>query len=124
METYDGNAEMAAGIGIVGFIIYIALYLFFAYCLKVIAEKTGHTENSWWAWVPIMNMLLLLQIAQKPMWWFILLLIPIVNIIVGIIVLMEVAKARGKEGWWGIIAAIIPFVGFPYLAFSDNAATA
>ncbi len=122
METYDGNAGLMAGIGIVGTIIYILFYLFFAYCLKLIAEKTGRTENSWWAWIPILNMLLLLQIAQKPMWWFILMLIPLVNIVIAIVVLMEVAKARGKEGWWGIIAALIPIVGIPYLAFSDDGA--
>lgn len=123
MESYDsGNAGLFASMGvmIVLLVFYAALYILLAVCLKRIAEKTGITENSWWAWVPILNFLLLLQIAGKPAWWIVLMLIPIVNFVVSIIVLMEVAKARGKEPWWGIVTAIIPFVGFPYLAFSED----
>ena len=124
METYDQNAGAGIAIGmmIFAFVIGIAFYLFFGYCMKLIAEKTGHTENSWWAWIPIMNILLLLQVAGKEAWWIVLFLIPGVNIIVSIIVWMEVAKARGKENWWGIIAALFAIIGIPYLAFSDSEA--
>ena len=119
--TYTDNTGMLAGMfGMGFFVVAIIVYLFMAYCLKMIAEKTGHSENAWWAWIPIMNYLLLLQIAGKPAWWLVLLLIPFVNFIVLIVVMMEVAKARGKESFWGIIAALVPIVGWPYLAFSDG----
>lgn len=126
MESYDsGSAGLFASMGVMIFmlVLYAALYILIAVSLKRIAERTGITENSWWAWVPILNFLLMLQIAGKPAWWIVLMLIPFVNFIVSIIVLMEVAKARGKEAWWGIVTAIIPFVGFPYLAFSDDSAS-
>lgn len=125
MESYDsGSAGLFASMGvmIVMLVFYAALYILIAVSLKRIAERTGITENSWWAWVPILNFLLMLQIAGKPAWWIVLMLIPFVNFVVSIIVLMEVAKARGKEAWWGIVTAIIPFVGFPYLAFSEDTA--
>jgi hypothetical protein len=118
--TYTENTGLLAGMGVGILIFYLIVYLFFAYCLKLVAEKTGHTEKSWWAWIPIMNGLLLLEIAGKPMWWFILFLVPLVNIVIYIIVMMEVAKARGKESWWGIIAVFVGIVGWPYLAFSDG----
>lgn len=108
-------------IGLVGFIIQIGIYLFFAYCLKVIADKTGHSENSWWAWIPIVQVLLMLQIADKPLWWIILFLIPLVNIVIAIIVMMAIAERRGKPSWIGILL-IVPLVNFfvlPYLAFAD-----
>lgn len=102
-------------------IIQIGIYLFFAYCLKVIADKTGNSENSWWAWIPIIQVLLMLQIAAKPLWWIILFFIPIVNIVIAIIVMMAIAEKRGKPSWIGILV-IVPLVNIfilPYLAFSD-----
>ena len=96
-------------------------YVYMAVCLMIIANKTGHTENSWFAWIPILNIILMLQVADKPIWWIILLLIPLVNIVMGIIIWMAIAEARGKESWWGILM-IIPVVGLivpGVLAFSD-----
>lgn len=116
---------MEDGGGPLGFLfalaIQVGIYLFFAYCLKVIADKTGHTENSWWAWIPIVQVLLMLQVAGKPLWWIVLLLIPLVNIVIGIIVMMAIAENRGKPSWVGLLV-LIPFVNvllLPYLAFSD-----
>jgi hypothetical protein len=70
--------------------------------------------------VPILNILILLKVANKPAWWLVLYIIPFVNFVVSILVMMEVAKARGKEAIWGLVAALLPIVGLPYLAFSDS----
>ncbi len=103
-----------------GIIVFLVIYAYLAYSLQVIADKTN-TENSWLAWIPIANIYLMCKIAGKPGWWFILFLIPIVNIVIGIIVLMKIAELRGKPGWVGILW-ILPVVGLiipGYLAFSD-----
>lgn len=101
-------------------IVFIAFYVYLAYSLQVIADKTN-TENSWLAWIPIVNLYLLCKIADKPGWWILLFLIPIVNIVVFIIVGMKIAELRGKPGWLGIVW-VIPVVGLiipGYLAFAD-----
>lgn len=101
-------------------ILCVALYVYIALALQTIATKT-HTENPWLAWIPIANIFLMINIAKKPLWWFVLMLIPFVNIIIGIILWMAVAEARGKPGWWGILI-IVPIVGLivpGYLAWSD-----
>ncbi len=88
--------------------------------LQTIADKTK-TENSWLAWIPIANLVLMLNIAKKPMWWFILFLVPIVNIVIAIMVWMAVAEARGKPSWWGILT-IVPVANLivpGVLAWSD-----
>ncbi|MCX6737387.1 MAG: zinc ribbon domain-containing protein [Candidatus Parcubacteria bacterium] len=95
-------------------------YIYLAVSLQVLAKKTG-TENGWMAWIPIADIFLMINIAKKPLWWFILLLIPIVNIVIGIILWMAIAERRGKEGWIGILL-IVPIVGIAvpgYLAFFD-----
>jgi len=96
-------------------------YIYLAVCLQVLAKKTG-TENGWMAWIPIADIFLMINIAKKPLWWFILLLIPIVNIVIGIILWMAIAERRGKENWIGILL-IVPIVGIfvpGYLAFFDS----
>jgi hypothetical protein len=85
-----------------------------------IAAKTN-TPNGWLAWIPIANIILMLNIARKPIWWIVLFLIPLVNIVMIILVWMGVAEARNKPSWWGILI-IVPIVNLivpGYLAWSD-----
>ena len=95
-------------------------YVYVALALQTIAQKTN-TANAWLAWIPIANIILMLEIAKKPIWWIILFFIPLVNLIMSIIVWMGIAEARGKPNWWGILL-IIPVVNIivpGYLAWSD-----
>lgn len=102
-------------------IIFLVVYIYMAICLMKMAKKTN-TPNAWFAWIPILNVILMLQIAKKPLWWIILFLIPLVNIVMAIIVWMEIAKALGKPEWLGILM-IVPIANLivpGYLAFSHN----
>jgi hypothetical protein len=120
----ENNPMAAAGLGIglimVFLIIGAAAYVYMSLALQTIADKTK-TENSWLAWIPIANLVLMLNIAKKPMWWFILFLVPFVNIVIAIMVWMAVAEARGKPSWWGILT-IVPIANLivpGVLAWSD-----
>jgi hypothetical protein len=102
------------------FLFLAVLYVYMSLALMTIATKTN-TQNGWLAWIPIANLFLMLNIAQKPAWWFILFLIPLVNIVIFIIIWMAIAEARHKPNWWGILM-IVPVVGIvvpAYLAWSD-----
>jgi hypothetical protein len=116
------NRSPAAAGGSLVFLLFIglAIYVYTALAVQTIAQKTN-TENPWLAWIPIANLILLLNIAKKPIWWIVLCLIPLVNIIIFIIVWMAVAEARGKPGWVGVLL-IVPVLGalMPgYLAWAD-----
>lgn len=84
----------------------IGVYVWVALCLYTIARKTN-TENPWLAWIPIANIILACQIAGKPWWWIFLFFIPIVNIVLGIIVMWNICEARGKPGWLGLLVFIL-----------------
>jgi hypothetical protein len=120
---FEGRGAAAAAIGVMMlvFLVFFAVfYVYFALALQTIAKKTN-TENPWLAWIPIVNIILMLNVAKKPLWWFILCLIPLVNIVIMIIVWMAIAEARGKPNWWGILM-IVPLVNLivpGYLAWSD-----
>ena len=115
------NPAMGAGLGIGILIVYAVFYIFFAFCLAKIAEKTGQPFKTAliMALIPIANIILLLQIAGKPLWWIILILIPIVNIVILVLVWMAIAEKRGKPGWWGVLmlVPIANLVVFLILAF-------
>lgn len=86
-----------------------AVYLYFAIVLTALAVKT-RTPNAWLAWIPIGNAFLLISIARRSPATFLLLLIPIVNIIVGAMLWMSVAENRGKPAWTGALF-FIPGLG-------------
>jgi hypothetical protein len=117
----SGAAFAAAGIAFLFMaVIGIALYVYFSLALQTIAKKTN-TENAWWAWIPIIQAVLMLNIAKKPVWWIILFFIPLVNIVIIILTFMAIAEARNKPNWWGILM-IIPVVNLivpGYLAWAD-----
>ena len=108
-----------------GFLMFVLLfaaagYVYMALALQTIAQKTN-TNDAWLAWIPIVNIVLMLNIGKKPIWWIVLFFIPIVNIVMVILVWMAVAEARSKPGWWGILT-IVPLVNLivpGYLAWSD-----
>ena len=95
----------------VGYVIFwIALYIWMALCLHIIANKTD-TQNPWLAWIPIANIYLMCKVGSKPGWLTILFFIPLVNIVIGIIVWMGIAEARNRPSWLGVLM-IIPIVNF------------
>jgi hypothetical protein len=76
-------------------------------------------KPGWGCIIPIYNLILILEIAGRPIWWFILLLIPFVNLIVAIIVLMDVAKRFGQGAGFGLGLFFLGFIFWPILGFGD-----
>src|SRR5436305_8721961 len=82
-----------------------------------IFTKAG--KPGWAAIIPIYNLIVLLEIAGKPLWWFILMLIPFVNIVVFIMVLVSIARNFGKGAGFAIGMLLLPFIFYPMLGFGD-----
>lgn len=89
-------------------LVFIIAYIYFALALQTIARKTN-TENGWWAWVPILQIILSLNVARKPMWWIVLCFIPFLNIVMFVLIWMGISKARNRPSWWGILL-LVPVV--------------
>lgn len=103
--------------GIVVLLIELAILVLMIASGWKIFTKAG--EPGWAAIVPIYNYIVMLKIVGRPMWWFLLFLVPVVNFIIGIIVAIDLAKAFGKGAGFGIGLIILPFVFAPMLAFGD-----
>lgn len=99
----------------------VIAYIYFALALQTIATKTN-TAHGWWAWIPLLQIILSINVARKPIWWIALCLIPFVNWVVLILIWMGIAQARNRPSWWGILL-MVPLVNFiivGILAWSDN----
>ena len=106
---------MEYGIGII--VLYVALIVFLIISYWKVFVKAG--KPGWAAIVPIYNIVVLLEIVGKPLWWIILLLIPFVNIVIGIILIFALAKAFGKSTGFGFGLLFLGFIFIPILAFGD-----
>jgi len=76
-------------------------------------------QPGWAAIIPFYNIYIMLKIANKPGWWLLLFFIPVVNIVIGIIVAIEIAKAFGQGAGFGIGLAFLGFIFYPILGFGD-----
>jgi hypothetical protein len=76
-------------------------------------------QPGWAAIIPIYNVYILLKIANRPWWWLLLMLIPLVNLVIAIIVAIDVAKAFGKGAGFGIGLALLGFIFYPILGFGS-----
>ena len=95
-------------------IVSILLYLFFCFCLFLIAKKLG-ISAPWLAFIPIINIWTIVSCAGKPWWWILLLLIPFINIIIVIILWVYITENMGKNKWLGLLM-IVPIVNYIFLA--------
>ena len=102
---------------------YLWMIFFFLLVAFVIAgvwkvfEKAG--QPGWASIIPIYNVIVLLQIVGRPIWWILLCLIPIVNIVVIFIVYIDLAKSFGKDVGFGIGLALLGAIFYPILGFGD-----
>ena len=117
MDSYDASAAAAAG----GFgfftLIWLAIAVFLLVAYWKMFVKAG--RPGWTAIIPIYNVIVLMQIIGKPEWWFLLFLIPGVNIVFCIIAMIALARAFGKSDGFAIGLFLLPFVFIPMLAFGN-----
>ncbi|MBC8046855.1 MAG: signal peptidase I [Fimbriimonadaceae bacterium] len=96
-------------ISIVG--VHVGLYKLF--------EKAGIA--GWKAFVPFYNYYLCVKLIGKPVWWFLLLFVPIVNAVMIFLIATELVKAYGKDGFWaGVASMMIPQFYYPFIGFDKK----
>ncbi|MEK6745245.1 MAG: DUF4124 domain-containing protein [Nitrospirota bacterium] len=117
----DLLTALLAGFMTVFLFITVGMYIFFSLCLYLIAKKLNVAE-AWAAWIPIIQAWPFLSSAGKPCWWVILLLVPLVNIFIGVYLWMCIAENLGRNKWLGLLMLlpIINFVFMGVLAFSKG----
>lgn len=113
-----------AGFGIIQLIIYIIIYVIFAFLLQKILERC-RVENAWFAWIPILNTYKIFEAGdnENPVLWTILSIIPCINIVAIVFLIIawvKICQKLGKSPWL-LLLVLIPVLGaiacFGILAF-------
>lgn len=114
------NEEQAqALVGFMGitFLFYLAFIVFMLSAMWKVFTKAN--RRGWEAIIPIYNTIVMLEIVGRPVWWIALMLVPFVNVVVAVILMFDIAKAFGKGPGFGLILLLLPFIGFPMLAWGS-----
>lgn len=98
-------------------LIMLALAVFAIAGMWTTFAKAG--QPGWGCIIPIYNALLMLRIAGRPAWWLLLFLIPFVNIVIGIIVGIDIARNFGKGALFGLGLAFFSIIFYPILGFGS-----
>jgi len=84
-----------------------------------IFEKAG--QKGWKILIPLYNFYVWLRIIRKPLWWYIFLLIPFINVFMILLMIVELAKCFQKHGLLEQATSVLfPFAYLPYLGFSKK----
>jgi hypothetical protein len=104
---------MAIVFGLIGLIVSVVAIV----AMWQIFTKAG--QPGWAAIVPFYNIYVLLKIVGRPGWWLVMFIIPIVGLVFLIIIAVDLAKSFGKDGGFAVLLILLPFIGYPILAFGD-----
>jgi hypothetical protein len=77
-------------------------------------------KPGWAIFIPVYNQIVQCEIGRKPVWWVVMLFIPIVNLVVSIMIINGVSKAFGKDEGFTAGLVLLPFVFYPILGFGKD----
>jgi hypothetical protein len=114
LETSTSGGGAA---GVVGGLIGLVVGLLMIASMWKVFSKAG--QPGWGCLIPIYNIYLMCKIAGRPGWWVILMLIPLVNFIIAIILLVDIAKSFGKGVGFALGLLFLGIIFWPILGFGS-----
>lgn len=127
MDNYDydlydyGAVSMQPQSGaplVILMIISLLLSILLIVSMWKIYKKAG--KPGWAAIVPVYNIIVLLEIAELPLWYIALFLVPFANIYAMFKIYIELAHKFGKSTGFGVASVFFSVICFPILAFNKN----
>ena len=120
VSTTSGLTGAIAAMGLFFWLLSMALGVLMIVSLWKIFKKAG--KPGWASIVPIYNIYIMCEIAEKEWWYVLLSCVPFVNIYAIIVLCNGMAKKFGKSGGFVVGMILLPVVFFPMLAFGKDAA--
>jgi hypothetical protein len=102
-------------------LVFVGLYL--GVLILVVAglwkafAKAG--KPGWAAIVPVYNLVVMVEISGRPLWWVVLFFVPFVNLVAAVLISIDIAKAFGKDVGFGLGLAFLGPIFWPILGFGS-----
>jgi len=104
---------MFSSYGVIEFLFFLSIAVA-AWMVFIKAGKPG-----WGALVPFYNFYLLLQIAGKPVYWVLLLFVPVVNIFIVAATHFALAERFGQSRAFGWGLVFLPHIFYMIIGYGD-----
>jgi hypothetical protein len=119
METYDSAASAGVFAALFGIMLIPSLIISVVLIISYwkIFEKAG--KPGWASLIPIYNVIVLLEIIGKPVWWVFLILFPCTTFIFGIWAVNLLSKSFGQSEGFTVGLLLLGIIFFPVLAFGN-----
>ncbi len=101
------------------FLYFLPYWLLQAIGLYRIFQKAG--ISGWKAFIPVYNYWVWIRLTGRPFWWFILLWLPVANVLIYLGMVVDMAKVFGKFSFTSYLLVVLftPFY-FIYLGFAGS----
>ncbi|MFA6924284.1 MAG: signal peptidase I [Bacteroidales bacterium] len=97
----------------------ILFFISTAVGLYKLFEKAGY--KGWYVLIPLYNYYIWLKIIKKPIWWYVFLIIPFINIFMLFLLIVELLKCFYKiKTSEQALGVLFPFIYLPYLGFDKT----
>ena len=120
VSTTSGLTGAIAAMRLFFWILSMALSILMIVSLWKIFKKAG--KPGWASIIPIYNIYIMCEIAEKEWWYVLLSCVPFANIYAMIVLYNGMAKRFGKSGGFVAGMILLPVIFFPILAFGKDAA--
>ena len=120
VSTTSGLTGAIAAMGLFFWVLSMALSILMIISLWKIFKKAG--KPGWASIIPIYNIYIMCEIAEKEWWYVLLSCVPFANIYAMIVLYNGMAKRFGKSGGFVVGMILLPVIFFPMLAFGKDAA--
>ena len=100
-------------------LVVAAVLLVYIVSFWLIFNKAG--RRGWLVLIPLVNIIVLLRIAGKPVWYLLLFWVPLLNVILFMSVWIDLAHAFGKKTGFGVCLWFFNIICVAILAFDGSA---
>jgi signal peptidase I len=100
-------------------VVTLPIYLLLSVGFAGMFKKAG--KETWKAFVPVMNLMVIVDLIGRPRMWMIWFFIPVINLIFGITLSLDLVRSFGKQKFHShFLAVVVPFLYFIWVGWNGK----
>ena len=123
MQNYDYDPNSAGlSAGLMAIVMAMLIPILIVSLITIVGQWKVYTKAGkpgWACIIPIYNLIVMLEIVGKPIWWIFLFLIPCLNIVFVVWTFNLLSKSFGQSEGFTIGLLLLGFIFWPVLGFGN-----